>query len=89
MSYITIKDIHSMSDEELRNIARRYLPSNRHFWIKRSELELMVAHMLSDNGELDPREADLINLPMFGDMYAVEGGDLLGTVLRLGIDMAL
>lgn len=81
---ISIYEIDKMTINNLRMIARRYLPKNKHFWIKLSMLKLFVINKLSENNLLI--ESDLINLPFFGQIYLQEGGDLNKALSRLAFD---
>jgi len=82
----TLEDVDNMPISEVLAYVHEHMPG-KHFWTTESELRIIALNLMKENGDLDPADAALLNVPMFGKIYAMSSGDLVKSLLVLGIDV--
>lgn len=86
MDTYTVKQVTNMSSEQLRLLAREYLPKDQHYVAKRSKLIDFILKNLDEDDRLDPTDSEWYEKPYIGQIYVVEHGDIDKTEKHLTID---
>lgn len=83
----TIEDVERMPIDDVRDYVRRHVPYDDHFFTTEMHLRYIALQMMNKDGELDPVDASLLNIPMFGKIYAMSSGDIFQSLLVAGVDV--
>jgi hypothetical protein len=86
---VSVRDLTKMSDTELVQLYRSYIPGSNHFLISRENLILAIARILANNGTLDQDDVSTINTPGFDRIFIEEDGDYDRALLHLTTDLSL
>lgn len=83
----TIADLSQESDDDLRWYVRQHIPPTEHMWLTHDQLVMKVARIMSDMGQLDPNDSNILNIPGFDQIYIVEGGDMGKALSHFSFDV--